>query len=264
VTKAVVQAGWDETPHLSEEARQQLINSYPPHERDARTRGVPQLGSGAIYPVPETEIVVEPFEWPHFWKQCYALDVGWNRTAALWAAYDSEHDVAYLVSEHYRAQAEPPIHAQAILARGKWIPGVIDPAARGRSQRDGQDLFGIYTDLGLRLSPADNAVEAGIYEVWTRLSTGRLKVFSTLTNWRAEYRLYRRDEKGRVVKEHDHLMDCCRYLVMTGLDIAAFKPREQRSGPQMKADYRPIEAWDQSRGGGRNVANGPYRPYGAG
>lgn len=260
MSKYVVQASWDDAAHLSPEAKRAMIDSYPPHERDARTRGVPQLGSGAIYPVPESEIIVDPFEWPYYWKQAYALDVGWNRTAALWCVFDSEHDVAYLTSEHYRAQAEPAIHAQAILARGKWIPGVVDPAARGRSQADGQNLLQIYQDLGLNLMAADNSVEAGIYEVWTRLSTGRLKVFSTLTNWRAEYRLYRRDEKGRVVKEHDHLMDTTRYLVMSGLDIAAFKPREVRAGPQMKSDYRPIDAWDQARGGGRNVA-GNYRAY---
>ena len=97
-------------------------------------RGIPSLGAGAIYPVPESEVVVQPFKVPHYWPICYALDVGWNRTAALWAAHDTETDTAYLVSEHYRAHAEPPIHAEAIKARGAWIPGVIDPAARGRSQ----------------------------------------------------------------------------------------------------------------------------------
>lgn len=241
MSRYVVQATWDDAPHLSSEAKASIASAYPAHERDARVRGVPQLGSGAIYPIPETEIVVEPFPIPKFWKEVYALDVGWNRTAALWVAYDSEHDVAYLVSEYYRGQAEPAIHAQAIRARGEWIPGVIDPAARGRSQNDGESLLQIYTDLGLRLTPANNAVESGLFEVLTRLSTGRLKVFATLTNWRAEYRLYRRDDKGRVVKENDHLMDTTRYLVMSGIAISIFRPIEQltgRSGHQV--DYDPL------------------------
>jgi hypothetical protein len=38
------------------------------------------------------------------------------------------------------------------------------------------------------------------------------------------YRIYRRDEKGAIVKENDHLMDCCRYLVMNGLDRAIVQP----------------------------------------
>lgn len=224
MTKYVVQATWEETPHLSPEAREQLIGSYPAHERDARTRGVPQLGSGAIYPVPESDFVIDPIVFPVYWPRAYAMDVGWNRTAALWGCVDPESDIVYFYSEHYRGQAEPAVHAAAIKARGDWMNGVIDPAARGRGQTDGQQLFSLYVDLGLRISAADNSVEAGIYDFWTRLSSGRIKVFKTLTNLLAEYRMYRRDEKGRVVKENDHLMDCGRYFVRSGLGVATVSP----------------------------------------
>ncbi|WP_230684286.1 hypothetical protein, partial [Streptococcus pneumoniae] len=88
-----------------------------------------------------------------------------------------------------------------IKARGKYMNGVIDPASRGRGQKDGEQLLQNYIDLGLRVTPAINAVEAGIYEVWQRMSTGRLKVFKSLQNWLSEYRIYRRDDKGRIVKE---------------------------------------------------------------
>lgn len=204
--------------------KSELLASIPPHMRDARTKGIPQLGAGAIYPVPESEIIVEPFKIPNFWARVYALDVGWNRTAAIWGAWDREEDCVYLYSEYYRGEAEPAVHAQAILARGKWIPGVIDPASRGRSQIDGERLIDMYVDLGLSLGAADNAVEAGIYEVWSRLSAGKLKVFKTLQNFLSEYRLYRRDEKGKIVKVNDHLVDCLRYLIMTGLLIAEAAP----------------------------------------
>jgi hypothetical protein len=152
------------------------------------------------------------------------MDVGWNRTAVLWSAWDRDNDIVYLIAEHYRGQAEPPIHAEAIKSRGEWIKGVIDPASRGRSQHDGQQLIQKYKDLGLELEFAKNAVEAGIYEVQTRFSTGRLKVFNSLSNFREEYRLYRRDDKGKIVKEKDHLQDCCRYLILSGLDFAKTKP----------------------------------------
>jgi hypothetical protein len=65
-------------------------------------------------------------------------------------------------------------------------------------------------------------VETGIYDVWQRLSSGRLKVFRGMKNWLSEFRLYRRDDKGRVVKDNDHLMDATRYLVMSGISRAAF------------------------------------------
>ena len=120
------------------------------------------------------------------------------------------------------------MHADSIRARGDWIPGVIDPASRGRNQADGRQLLQSYIDLGLDLETAFNGVESGIYEVWQRLSTGRLKVFKSMSNWLFEFRLYRRDEKGHIVKSHDHLMDATRYLVMSGLDRAKVKPSDKK------------------------------------
>lgn len=242
--KYVVMATWDDAPHLNEEAKAELWNSIPVYQRDARTRGIPQLGSGAIYPVAEQDIVVAPFAIPEYWPRCFGMDVGWNRTAAIWGAWDMDSDTVYLYSEHYQGQAEPAIHAAAIRARGEWIPGAIDKAARGRNQIDGLNLLSLYTDLGLTLLEADNAVEAGIYAVWMRLSTGRLKVFNTLERWLQEYRIYRRNEDGKVVKDHDHLMDATRYMVMSGLSVAVAEPYFDED------DYRPMNKTGRSPIGG--------------
>ncbi|MFM9424353.1 phage terminase large subunit-like protein [Variovorax sp. GrIS 2.14] len=225
MSREVVQCGWDDVPHLSEVAKAKLLSKLMPHQRDARTKGIPALGSGAIYPVPETDIVVPDFPLPDYWHRAFGMDVGWNRTAVIWAAINRETDVAYLYSEHYRGEAEPAVHAAAIKARGEWIPGAIDPASHGRSQKDGEQLFELYQDLGLAISNADNGVEAGIYNVWDRMSSGRLKVFASCRNWIDEYRIYRRDVKGAIVKANDHLMDGTRYVCMTGLDLACQKPR---------------------------------------
>jgi hypothetical protein len=227
MSRYCIQATWNDAVHLTEVQKDTLYASIPNYQRDARTKGIPQLGSGAIYPVPESEIICDPFVIPKFWPRCYALDVGWNRTACLWGAWDRDNDIVYLYSEYYRGQAEPAIHAQAIRSRGAWIPGVIDPAARGRQQSDGEKLADQYIDLGLSLGLAENAVEAGIYEVWSRLSTGRLKVFVGLQNFLTEFRLYRRDEKGKIVKENDHLCDCARYLLLTGLLVAEPTPPDR-------------------------------------
>lgn len=222
-SKYVVGATWEDVPHLSEKTKKILWDAMPPFQRDARSKGTPQLGSGAIYPVGESDITVTDFPIPDHWPKLYGMDVGWNRTAVCWGAWDRDNDVVYLYAEHYRGQAEPSIHAEAIKAKGAWIPGVIDPAARGRAQRDGVQLLQSYIDLGLDLEIAFNGVESGIYQVWQRLSTGRLKVFKSMSNFLYEYRLYRRDEKGHIVKSNDHLMDCCRYMNLS-LERAKTKP----------------------------------------
>jgi hypothetical protein len=244
-SRFVVMAGWSDVPHITEEMIRQEAANISPHELEARSTGKPSLGKGAIYPVPESEFVCDPFEIPEWMPVCYALDVGWKRTAALWGAHDPQTDIWYLYSEHYRGQAEPAIHAQAIRARGAWIPGVIDPASRASSQKDGQKLKGIYQELGLTLFDADNALEAGILDVWQRLSTGRLKVFKTLVNWLAEYRFYQRDDKGAVKDgQADHLMDDTRYLVRSGLAIASVRPahlwRTGRAPAMHTAAYDPM------------------------
>lgn len=227
MSRYVVQAGWDHAPHLTEQAKNEISAGLLPHVREARMNGVPSLGSGAIYPVPEDEIICKPFPIPAHFAKGYGLDVGWKKTAAVWGAWDRDNDIIYAYSEHYRGGVEPAVHAAAINARGKWIKGTIDPASRGRSQLDGKTLIDQYSK-DLLIEPANNAVEAGLLEVYQRLSTGRLKIFSTLQALLGEYRIYRRDEKGRIVKQNDHLMDALRYLVMMMPHIASL-PKANRA-----------------------------------
>lgn len=226
-SKYLTNMGWDETPHLSEQAKRELLDSTQPYLRDARSKGIPSLGSGAIYPIPESEVAIDPIEIPDYWPKIAGFDVGWKRTAALWSAKDRENNVLYIYGEYYRGEAEPSIHATGLKTRGSWIPFAIDPASRGRSQQDGKQLFSMYSDLGLWLIEADNSVESGLQYIWEKLSTQRIKVFSTLKNFWAEYRLYRRDEKGRIVKENDHLMDCLRYLASRE-NMAIRKPVDRK------------------------------------
>lgn len=210
----VVRCSMYEARHLGEEVIADLIASTPPFQRDARIYGIPALGSGAIYPVPESEFVVDNFAIPKHWPRLYGMDVG-NKTGAIWLTKNPDTNTWFAYDEYYKEREEPSIHATAVSSRGKWIPGAIDPASRGRSQIDGKQLMKMYEDLGLNLSSAVNAVEAGLYTVWELLSTGQLKVFKSCLRLREEMRTYRRDTKGNVVKENDHLCDAFRYSVMT-------------------------------------------------
>lgn len=216
-TKFMVTATWDDVPHLTTEMKEELLSAIPPNERDARSKGIPVIGAGRIYPVDESSVVVEDFPLPRFWPRMYGMDVGWNKTAVVWGALDRETDVLYIYSEHYAGELDYVIHAKAVKSRGEHLKGVIDPAARGRGQADGKNLFQLYTDEGLRLEVANNAVEAGIYEVWDRFQTGRLKIFKSCKNLLGELKLYHRDDKGKIKKTRDHALDAMRYLVMSNI-----------------------------------------------
>ncbi|MCK4525954.1 terminase family protein [candidate division WOR-3 bacterium] len=223
----VVQATWDDAPHLTEQDKQDIIDSYLPHERDARSKGIPQLGSGRIYPIPEEDLLVDDFAVPKHWIQAYGFDVGWKATAATWGALNRESDVLYLHSCYKKGEEKPIIHAEAVKAHGEWVPGLSDPAALGRGQKDGTQLMLEYNDLGLKLVPAENPVEAGILKLYKRMTTGRLKVFKSMVQWLEEFRIYRRDDKGRVVKDFDHLMDTTRYLNNSIVSVGIVRPESK-------------------------------------
>lgn len=225
--RAIVMAGWNDVPHLEEEAKRRMRRESEPHLVEARSTGRPSLGAGAIYPVKESEITCEPFLVPEYWPIVYGLDVGWNKTAAIWGAHDRDSDIVYLWSEHCQEKQPPSVHADAIRSRAHWIPGVVDPASnKDRDQNDGKTVFDMYSSLGLDLDMANNAVDAGLNEVLQRMVSGRLKIFKTLYKTLAEYRTYHRNEQGKVVKKNDHLMDALRYLVMSGLQRARCAPIE--------------------------------------
>lgn len=238
MAKFVSMVGWIDVPHLSEDRQKQLLAVIPPHLRDCKTKGSPYMGTGAIYPISEDEIKCDAFEIPYYWPRAYALDPSWGRTAVCWGAYNEKEDIWYIYSTYVRGQAEIPIHVEAIKARGDWINGVVDPYASGGGRgKDGEAFLEAYAKHGLNLELANNAVEAGLQEVYERLSTGRLKIFSNLHDFFYEYRMYRRDDKGKVVKKNDDILDCARYLMMSGEGVAEPEPTGEKQKRRQPNDY---------------------------
>ncbi|MDP2734867.1 MAG: hypothetical protein Q8P12_01525, partial [bacterium] len=237
VSQYVVFAGWADAPHLTEQAKAEILSSYPPHQHDAIMRGWPVLGSGVIYQPAESEIRVDDFPVPEDAPRAFGMDVGWKWTANAWFFRHPQSGVYYLYECYKQGRQEPSEHAEAIRSRGAWIPGVIDPAAAGRSQKDGIQLLKIYRDIGIPLSMAKNAVDAGIVKVWQLLVSGQLKVFKSCEAWFEEYRSYHRDANGNVVKKNDHLLDATRYFCLSGMGLMGMPGRTPNTDRQQE-EYR--------------------------
>jgi phage terminase large subunit-like protein len=235
-------AMWSDNPHLAPQMIAEMEKSLTPHEREARQYGKPTLGAGKIYPFTRQIILVQPFKIPKFWPRCAAIDFAWNMTAVVWGARDPDSDTVYLYNEHYMGEQQPVYHAEAIRARGERIPIVGDPAGR-QTESEGQSVMDLYRAAGVNIIPADNAVSAGIHDVYQRMMSGRLRVFSTLNYWFGEYDKYHRDAKGKVVKKRDHLMDATRYLIRS---INMFRAVDSESLTAKKP--RP-KAYDDVYGG---------------
>jgi phage terminase large subunit-like protein len=224
--RACVAIGWDDIPWMSDQAKKEILESTPPHLRETVSQGIPSVGDGAVYPLPLHDLLLKPsevFPIPAHYEKMYGMDVGWDRTAAVFGARDPDSGVLYIYGEHYVPHQPPEVHAARIKAvAGDWMVGCIDPASK-QPLKDGTQLIQEYRRLGLRLREADNAVEAGIMKTTSLMTQGKLKLFPhTTPNLQAEYLTYRR-EGHKIVKDHDHALDALRYMVM-GLRFAKVQP----------------------------------------
>ncbi len=213
--KYVVCAGWNDVPHLSEDWKHQALLEYGPNEVEARSKGIPSMGSGRIYPVEEIFVVVKPFEIPEYWPRAYGLDFGWHNTAALWMTQDPSTKVKYIYSEYKRGKQAPYVHVNAIKSKGEWIVGAADPSGGGRSSNDGTLLIEEYRSQGLKLIEGHNAITAGIARILNQLESGSLKFFSNMEKLIDEFRVYRYDINNPnhpAKNQEDHLLDALKYV----------------------------------------------------
>ena len=219
--------GWDSAPHLTEEQKEDMKRRYFGDELIARTEGIPTIGEGQIYPFSRDSITCDPFPIPIYWPRVYGFDVGFNKTAAIWIAQDPDTKNLYIYDEYLGRRDTPIVHSAAVRARGKWMWGAVDPAAEKLiNPADGRAIFQEYLEQDLNLAIADNALEAGIYDVGMRFQTGQLKIFSTCQQTLKQYSLYRRYE-GKIDKKRnpeDDLMDALRYGIRTGLNYLQCPP----------------------------------------
>ncbi|MBD9494738.1 MULTISPECIES: terminase large subunit [unclassified Ensifer] len=219
--RTVVTMTIDDAEHYSAEERAKIVASYPAHEKEARTKGVPTLGSGRIFPVTEEQIRIEPFEIPRHWVQIGGLDFGWDHPfAAALCAWDRDADVFYVTRCYREREATPIIHAASLKPWGAWLPWAWPHDGLQHDKGSGEQLAAQYRGQGLVMLPeratfddGTNGVEAGVSDMLQRMQTGRFKVFSTCGDWFEEFRLYHRKD-GRIVKERDDVISASRYALM--------------------------------------------------
>lgn len=215
----------DDAEHYTPEQRAAIIASYPAHEREARVKGIPALGSGRIFPLPEELIACQSFEIPAHWPQIGAMDFGWDHPfAAVALAWDRDADVVYVTKAYREREATPVVHAAALRPWGDWLPWAWPHDGLQHDKGSGSALADQYGAQGLTMMPErahyltedgrkETGVEAGIADMLTRMQTGRFKVFAHLADWFGEFRLYHRKD-GKVVKQMDDLLSATRYGVM--------------------------------------------------
>lgn len=229
----------DDVGHYTPEQRQAIIQSYPAFEREARTKGIPQLGSGRVFPIDEEDIKTAPFEIPSHWPQIGGIDFGWDHpSAAVRVAWDRDGDTLYATACHRQREQTPAMFSASIKPWGAWLPMAWPHDGLQHDKGSGEQLAKQYKDQGLNMLPnratfedGSNGVEAGVAEMFDRMQTGRLKVFSHLKDWFEEFNLYHRKD-GLIVKKADDLMSATRYaMMMRRFAVVQNRPAPKRTVP---------------------------------
>lgn len=218
--------------HLSREAYDRAIASFPLHEQASRRSGRPIMGSGAIFPIMRETIECPPITEPlGHWRLAWGVDFGGmggssrkfsHPFGAVLGMYDPMADVIYITHALQLKNMMPIQHADAMKRVCAAAP-VFWPHDGHRQAKDDspETTMGLYKGYGLRMwsshatfQTGGYATEAGILEMQQRFTSGRLKVCSHLIDWWDEFVSYHRDEKGDIVKVHDDLMSATRILCM--------------------------------------------------
>ncbi len=223
----------DDVEHFTTEEKAKIAASYSAHEREARTKGVPTLGSGRIFPVTEEMLACEQCDFPRYWPRIGGMDFGWDHPfAAVELVWDRDTDTVYVTKCYRVREATPVIHAAALKLWGKALPWAWPRDGRRETlEGAGKPLADQYRAQGLEMlhehaqfEDRSVSVEAGIADMLIRMESGRFKVLKHLNEWFEEFRLYHRKD-GRVHKEGDDLMSATRYAVMMLRYAETSRPR---------------------------------------
>lgn len=220
--RAVVQMEISEALHIPPEEREKIIAGYLPHEREARAKGVPMLGSGRILTELEAN-VLEPYitTLPLHWAKLWGIDFGIGHPfAAVLIAWDKDADIIHVLHTYRQADALPLQHVAAMKPIAHSTPVAWPKDGDQREKATGIPLQKHYKELSLEMLPkhatwpeGGDSTEAGILELQQREATGRIKYASHLTELLEERRMYHRRD-GEVVKLQDDILSALRIAVM--------------------------------------------------
>ena len=249
----VTQPTWDDDPTYADpEVREQRLAGLKPHERDLRSRGIPVMGSGLVYPILDDHIICDPVELPRHWPRIGALDWGMDHPFAfVLKAWDRDSNTTYTYRSWKKRDLTISTAASAIKQSlgndNMWIPIAWPHDVNVRDKSSGQPMRDLFAQEGLNMlvhsftnppppgqeeGSGGNGVEVGLLHTLTRMENGLFKVFGTCTDWFAEKRLYHRKE-GLVVKRNDDIMSADRYAEMS-IRHSATPPMPGRHVPRAR------------------------------
>lgn len=218
--------GMDEALHISEDEKAAKWAMYRPHERDARYHGKVMLGEGAVFTVPEEDLLIDLdlSDVPVYWPKGWGVDFGGagavaHPFGAVLMAHDRDEDECHVLATVRMKGALPLQHWDAMRRIAPDVT-VFWPHDGHIVGDTGEEKAVIYKGHGARMF-RDHATDPqgskstwnGIHLMDEIMQARRWKVRRELRDWRQEYRMYHMKD-GKLVKVDDDLMSATR-IAMT-------------------------------------------------
>ena len=218
----LIKGTMEDCNHLSEQAKAELIKGCSPAEIALITKGIPMMGTGAIYPFEPETYTCADFQIPDHWPRIAGVDFGYGDSAVVAIAKDPEAETYYI----YQAAPYKEVPASELASQIKQTLGDI-PVAWPHDGLMRRTEAGTYLNLfkaeGANMvarqftNPGtnNNGVEVGLTLMRKYFAEGKIQVFNSCTHLLAELSAYRYKKAGVVNKEHDHCCDAFRYGLLS-------------------------------------------------
>lgn len=221
--KGVISMSLDDAEHFTAEQKARRLAGYAHHEREARAKGIPKLGAGAIFLTPEERVVEPPLSYiPVEWVKGWGIDFGIGHPfGAALCLWDRDNDIVHVHYAFRISDALSLVHAQHMKRIGASVPVFWPKDGANRDPHGGEPLADGYRKHGLLMHHEHAAwpdgslsTEAGITEWDERERTGKIKFAAHLSELLEERRFYHRKEDGQIVKLRDDILSGVRIFLM--------------------------------------------------
>lgn len=205
--------------------------------------------AGMIYDCFDRSVhCVRRFEIPSSWRRFVGLDFGVVNTAAVFAAYDPDHDRYIVYRTYHRGNIPvdgPEGHVAQLLFGETGVPLCFGGAWSEADWRSDFTLHGLPV-----VRPPVRDVEAGLQTVYSLLKRGRLLFFDDLNSLIEELTVYSREvtESGEpllaIADKHSfHRSDALRYLCVGACSGSDVEPviANRPSGVVAEPEYLSAE-----------------------
>lgn len=259
---------WWDSPLFTDEQINSLLPALDEHERDLRSKGIPAVGKGAVFKIPDDEIKVSDVNPLAHWEILHSIDWGnvKDPTVIATGVHDVDNDIFYLINIEYlddSEEARSPANVAKIILNGPY-PGapVIVPHDSGLKSDASETNGKLLQRLGVNVPPdpfsnpqdtmlrnvkfgqksrSGLSIETGLSEMRYLMSTGQYKVLDSCDSWFREKHSYSYsyNERTRTLgyAGADHCIDASRYNVMSLIACRGCTVAEATQ----KAGYAPIE-----------------------